>query len=45
VAPGWDLIVNARHGAERADYWSLRDALSGLMVRAGLLDPGEAPSR
>jgi len=45
VLPGWDLVVNARQGAAEADYWSLRETLSGLMARAGLLEQGEASTK
>lgn len=45
VAPGWDLVVNARLGAAEADYWRLRETLSGLMARAGLLEQGEASTK
>ena len=45
VAPGWDLVLNARRGAEEADYHRLRAVVAGLMGRAGVLEKAkEVPS-
>lgn len=35
---GWDIVVNARRSAAEADYWRLREQLSGLLGRAGILE-------
>jgi ribonuclease P protein component len=43
--PGSDVVVNARQGAAEASYWRLREALSELMARAGLLEQGEASGK
>jgi ribonuclease P protein component len=45
VAPGCDVVVNARQGAAEAGYWRLRETLSELMARAGLLEQGEASAK
>ena len=37
VAPGWDLVVNARRGAQEADYHRLRSVFGELMGRAAVL--------
>ncbi len=43
VAPGWDLVVNCRRGAGQAGYHDLREQMSELLVRAGVLEKsGEA---
>ncbi|MEX0786546.1 MAG: ribonuclease P protein component [Dehalococcoidia bacterium] len=34
---GWDVVVNARRGAAEAGYWNLREQMSALMGRAGVL--------
>jgi ribonuclease P protein component len=38
VSPGWDLVLNARRGAGEADYGRLRNQVSELMERAGVLE-------
>lgn len=37
VAPGWDMMIIARPPAAAADYHRLRDAVAGLLLRAGVL--------
>ena len=37
VAPGWDLVVNSRRGAQEADYHQLRSVFAELLGRAGVL--------
>ena len=37
VAPGYDIVVNTRPGAPVAGFSALRQAMSDLMARAGLL--------
>lgn len=37
LAPGWDVVVTARKGAEQASYKQLRDEAANLFRRAGLL--------
>ena len=44
VAHGWDLVLNARRGAQDADYHQLRSNVAELMSRAGVLNE-EAISR
>ena len=45
VVPGWDLVLNARRGAEEADYRRLRSVVAELMGRAGVLEKAkEVPS-
>ena len=45
VVPGWDLVLNARRGAEEADYRRLRSVVAELMGRAGVLQKAkEVPS-
>lgn len=44
LAPGWDLVLNARRGAAKADYHRLREALTGVMRRAGVLGDVEEVS-
>ena len=45
VVPGWDLVLNARRGAEEADYHRLRSVVAELMSRAGVLGKAkEVPS-
>jgi ribonuclease P protein component len=41
VAPGYDVIVVARQGAEAAPFVNLRDALEQQLRRAGLLGGSE----
>ena len=41
VAPGWDVVLNARRAAADADYHQLRASLAGLLDQAGLLTPEE----
>ena len=41
VAPGWDLVLNARRGATEADYHRLREVVAHLMARAGVLNESE----
>lgn len=38
VRDGWDVVLNARAGAERLPYEALRWAVRELMARAGLLE-------
>ena len=38
VAHGWDLVLNARRGAQDADYHELRSNVAELMSRAGVLN-------
>lgn len=38
VSEGWDLVLNARPAAARADYQRLRASVSELMRRAGVLE-------
>ena len=41
VAPGWDIVVNARPGAAEADYHRLRALVGELLARARVLEePG-----
>ena len=40
VAPGWDVVLNARRGAGEADYHRLRIELRELLARARLLEEG-----
>jgi ribonuclease P protein component len=42
VEAGWDVVVNARSGAESAGYWRLRSSLSGLLTKAGIANHGSA---
>ena len=44
VGHGWDLVVNARQGAAKADYQRLRAQLSELLSRAGVLQSGKEES-
>jgi ribonuclease P protein component len=37
VAPGWDIVISARHPAAATDYDTLQAALAGLFSRAGVL--------
>lgn len=37
VGPGWDVVLTARKGSERASYAALREAIGALFGRAGLL--------
>ena len=39
VQEGWDIVVIARQGARRADYWTLRRSLNRLLDRSGVLEP------
>jgi len=38
VAPGWDVVMNARTAAAQASYDELRRTLSGLLAKAKLLE-------
>lgn len=38
IAKGWDVVVNARPGAQVARYQELRATLGKLMEKAGLLE-------
>lgn len=38
VAPGWDIVINTRAGAQDARYQDLLAVLAGLMEEAGLLE-------
>lgn len=42
LKPGWDVVISSRPAAARADYQGLREAVTGLLARNGLLlcDPG-----
>jgi ribonuclease P protein component len=41
VAPGWDVVLNARRGAEKAAYADLAGEVQRLLGRARLLEePG-----
>ncbi len=37
VAPGYDIVINTRSGAPEASFHVLRQVMSDLMARAGLL--------
>lgn len=37
VRDGWDIVINARRGAETADYGHLQSCVGDLMRRAGVL--------
>ena len=46
VAGGWDFVLNARPGAAEAGYHGLRETISELMFKAGMLEAtGEGASR
>ena len=46
VKAGWDLVLNARPGADQTDYRSLRAGVEELMSRARVLESsGEVGSR
>ena len=38
VAEGWDIVLNARSGAVRAEYSELAGSVCGLMRKAGVLE-------
>jgi RNase P protein component len=38
---GWDLILLARQGSQKADYHQLKDALCSLLSRAELIRNNE----
>ena len=42
VASGWDLVLNARGGAQDAGFQQLRRSISELMADAGVLEASEA---
>ena len=42
VAIGWDLVLNARRGAEHAGFRKLRGSISELMADAGVMEDSEA---
>lgn len=44
VAAGWDLVLNARRGAAKADYHRLHALVSELMARAGVLNDSKEVS-
>lgn len=44
VAPGWDMVLNARSGAVGVDYHRLREAVADLMARAKVLEQSEEDS-
>ena len=41
LAPGRDLVINARAAAAQADYWRLRQMAEQLLGRAGVLKGSE----
>ena len=41
LAPGWDLVLNARRGAVGADYARLYEAVADLARRAGVTLEGK----
>ena len=44
VSPGWDIIMNARRDAARADWPRLQSTVVKLMTRAGVLENREVQS-
>ncbi len=45
VATGWDLVLNARRGAQNAGFPELHGSVSKLMDRAGVLESLERSQR
>lgn len=43
VASGWDLVLNARKGAEQAQYLQLRSTAAELLGRSGVLEKETEP--
>lgn len=44
VAPGWDIVLNARREAGTAEYQRLQAQVSELMARARVLEKSEEES-
>jgi ribonuclease P protein component len=44
VAPGWDVVLNARREAGTAEYQRLRTQVADLMARARILQESEEES-
>lgn len=44
IRSGWDIVLIARKGAAIADYHNLKEAISGLLKQARLLDENETAS-